>query len=140
MYKSVLVPVDPVAPEDARLALARARHFVSDEGALLRLIAVAAHVQGFIAGHLPSDWANRALVDMRERLEEISAALALPPGTTSVSVRHGTVYREVLEEAEAFNADLIVLAARDATNPYQLGSNASAVARLADCSVLIVRE
>jgi universal stress protein F len=55
-------------------------------------------------------------------------------------VRAGGVYPEILAEAEACGADLIVIGShRPAMSTYLLGSNAKTVARHATCSVLIVR-
>ena len=46
----------------------------------------------------------------------------------------------ILEESQAVNADLIVMAShRPAMKTYFLGSNAGYVVRYASCSVLVVR-
>jgi nucleotide-binding universal stress UspA family protein len=58
----------------------------------------------------------------------------------SGTVRQGGIYHEVLEEAKAINADLIVMSShRPAMRTYFLGSNAGHVVRYAKCSVLVVR-
>jgi len=55
-------------------------------------------------------------------------------------VRQGGIYHEVLEEAKAIEADLIVMSShRPAMRTYFLGSNAGHVVRYAPCSVLVVR-
>ncbi len=55
-------------------------------------------------------------------------------------MRQGGIYHEVLEEAKAINADLIVMSShRPAMRTYFLGSNAGHVVRYAKCSVLVVR-
>jgi nucleotide-binding universal stress UspA family protein len=55
-------------------------------------------------------------------------------------VRQGGIYHEVLEEAKAMNADLIVMSShRPAMRSYFLGSNAGHIVRYALCSVLVVR-
>jgi nucleotide-binding universal stress UspA family protein len=58
----------------------------------------------------------------------------------SSTVRQGGIYHEVLEEAKAIGADLIVMSShRPAMKTYFLGSNAGHVVRYAKCSVLVVR-
>ena len=55
-------------------------------------------------------------------------------------MRQGGIYHEVLEEAKAFIADLIVMSShRPAMRTYFLGSNAGHVVRYATCSVMVVR-
>src|SRR5260221_309333 len=55
-------------------------------------------------------------------------------------VRQGGIYHEILEEAAAVKADLIVMTShRPAMRTYFLGSNAGHVVRYAKCSVLVVR-
>jgi nucleotide-binding universal stress UspA family protein len=55
-------------------------------------------------------------------------------------VRQGGTYHEILEEAAAIKADLIVMTShRPAMRTYFLGSNAGHVVRYAKCSVLVVR-
>jgi nucleotide-binding universal stress UspA family protein len=64
----------------------------------------------------------------------------LEPSRVSGVVRQGGIYHEVLEEADNFNADLIVMSShRPAMRTYFLGSNAGHVVRYARCSVLVVR-
>ena len=58
----------------------------------------------------------------------------------STAVRQGGIYHEILEEAAAIKADLIVMTShRPAMRTYFLGSNAGHVVRYAKCSVLVVR-
>ena len=65
----------------------------------------------------------------------------MPDGTSvSQSVRQGTVYREILAEADAVGADLIVMGShRPELKDYLLGPNAARVVRHAQTSVLVVR-
>jgi nucleotide-binding universal stress UspA family protein len=57
-----------------------------------------------------------------------------------VVVREGSVYREILKEAHAIKADLIVLASAKGDFPdYPFGPNAARVVRHANCSVLVHR-
>ena len=88
-----------------------------------------------------ADYDSRIVVDAREQLAKIAARLELPAQSVSISVRSGAVYHEVLEEAQAFNADLIVIASHSpGFATYLLGSNAAKIVRHAECSVLVVRD
>ena len=61
-------------------------------------------------------------------------------GVARFIVRQGGIYHEILEEAAAMKADLIVMTShRPAMRTYFLGSNAGHVVRYATCSVLVVR-
>ena len=55
-------------------------------------------------------------------------------------LRLGSVYNEVLKEADSVAADLIVVGShRPTMSTYLLGSNAATIVRHAKCSVLVVR-
>jgi nucleotide-binding universal stress UspA family protein len=58
----------------------------------------------------------------------------------SFVLRKGTVYHEVLAEAEAIAADLIIVGSRSPSlATHLLGSNAEKIVQNAKCSVLVVR-
>jgi nucleotide-binding universal stress UspA family protein len=64
----------------------------------------------------------------------------LPRERISSVVRLGSVYHEVLDEADKAAADLIVIGShRPSMSTYLLGSNATTVVRHAKVSVLVVR-
>ena len=70
-----------------------------------------------------------------------SIAIGVGSAVMPSVVRQGGIYHEVLEEAKAINADLIVMSShRPAMRTYFLGSNAGHVVRYAKCSVLVVRQ
>jgi nucleotide-binding universal stress UspA family protein len=74
------------------------------------------------------------------RLAELAAKVQLPAERVSAVVRLGSVYNEVLDEAEKTGADLVVIGShRPTMATYLLGSNASTIVRHAKCSVLVVR-
>lgn len=59
---------------------------------------------------------------------------------TPISVREGSIYREILKEAHGIHADLIIIASAKGDFPdYPFGPNAARVARYANCSVMILR-
>ncbi len=140
MYTSILVPVDPAESNFANPALKMAEQYATQYGSVLRLVSVISPVRGVITEMLDADFDARIADDARKQLVEIANSLNVPKDRVSISVRAGAVYHEVLEEAAAFNADLIIIASHgDSFSSYLLGSNAAKVVRHADCSVLVVR-
>ena len=66
--------------------------------------------------------------------------MPLPKERVSAVVRLGSVYHEVLAEAEQAGADIVVVGShRPTMATYLLGSNATQIVRHAECSVLVVR-
>ena len=84
---------------------------------LFRAIAEAEkRIAAFAADHIPADVAGRRLV------------------------AHGSVYKEIIDAAEAHSVDLIIMGAhRPDLEDYLLGPNAARVVRHSRCSVLVVR-
>ncbi|MEP3277316.1 MAG: universal stress protein [Stappiaceae bacterium] len=141
MFKTILVPIDPAEPEFANPALEKAIRMSHDYGARLHLVAVRAYVQGYVTEFLPADYDEKAVEEASEQLAGIASRLEVPEGKLTSNVRSGAVYTEVMEEAEAIKADLIMLNShRPGVATYFLGSNAANIVRHARCSVLVLRE
>ena len=140
MFKQILVPIDLAdlelaKPVDRNGGLARAR--------LGRQSAPAqrpADDPGD-AGRIRAARFRRAATQIgRGSLAIICKECGLDAARVSSTVRQGGIYHEVLEEAKAIGADLIVMSShRPAMKTYFLGSNAGHVVRYAKCSVLVVR-
>lgn len=81
----------------------------------------------------------RALVDAAAA--SIRAATEAPAGSVTADVLSGSAKREILQEAEEFGADLIVVGSHGHGHfeRFRLGSVSHAVALHANCSVEIVR-
>jgi nucleotide-binding universal stress UspA family protein len=140
MFKHILVPVDLAHPELAKPAIDTAIELARLSSGSVRLINVLPMTPVMLAEYVPPDFD----VQQRKTAEEALAALArqtgLEPGRVSSVVRQGGIYHEVIEEAKAMPADLIVMAShRPDMRSYFLGSNAGHVVRYAICSVLVVR-
>ena len=76
----------------------------------------------------------------KRRSPIVARESGIEPSRISSVVRQGGIYHEILEEAAAIKADLIVMTShRPAMRTYFLGSNAGHVVRYAKCSVLVVR-
>lgn len=139
MFKNILVPVDFEKDEE----IERALKFVSkmaDETAVVRFLHVVYSTPSIVSQFLPQDFEQKASLESMNKLKEVARKSDLGKLTTDFVVRHGNVYREILEMADAENVDLIVLCSHTpAAEDYILGSNASRVVRHAKSTVVILR-
>jgi universal stress protein F len=96
-----------------------------------------------LAEYVPPDFEAQQRKSAQEALSIVAGESGLGPEHVSTTVRQGGVHHEILEEAGAINADLIVMTShrphRPAVRTYFLGSNTGHVVRYAKCSVLVVR-
>ena len=143
MYKQILVPVDLADPELAKPAIATAVMMVNQSGGTLRLINIMPLTPVMLAEYVPPDFEAQQRKSAAEALAIVARETGLDAGRVSSTVRQGGIYQEILEEANAMKADLIVMTShrpqRPAVRTYFLGSNAGHVVRYAKCSVLVVR-
>ncbi|AGH73250.1 universal stress protein [Edwardsiella piscicida] len=142
-YNMILVPVDLEEPQLTEVALKHALFLAEQSQAALRLLHVHPSVPTIFMSEYPQQIAelrDTALQQAEKRLEALAASLPLSPERTSVKVCWGSIYDEILKEAEACGADLIVIGSRrPSMSTYLLGSNAARVVRHASISVLVVR-
>ena len=143
MYKHILIPVDLSDPELAKPALATAMMMVTQSGGSIRLINIMPLTPVMLAEYVPPDFEAQQRNSAQEALAIVAKETGLDPARVSATVRQGGIYQEILEEAIAMKADLIVMTShrpqRPAVRTYFLGSNAGHVVRCAKCSVLVVR-
>ncbi len=140
MFKKILVPVDLAEPDIAKPAIDKAVELVRASQGSLRIVNVLPMTPVMLAEYVPPDFDVQQRKTAEDTLMTISGSCALEPARVSAVVRQGGIYHEVLEEAEAMGADLIVMSShRPAMRTYFLGSNAGHVVRYAKCSVLVVR-
>jgi nucleotide-binding universal stress UspA family protein len=138
MYKNILVPVDLADTNLAKPAIDTACALARASGGSVRLVNVLPMTPVMLAEYVPPDFDEQ----QRKSADEALAKIASQCGAERVTyaVRQGGIYHEVLEEAKAIGADLIVMSShRPAMRTYFLGSNAGHVVRYAPCSVLVVR-
>lgn len=141
MYKQILVPVDAADIELARPAITTACAMAKATGGTVRMINVLPMTPVMLAEYVPPDFDTQQRKQAEEALGKLTSECGLDPACVSYTVRQGGIYHEVLEEAKAINADLIVMSShRPAMRTYFLGSNAGHVVRYAKCSVLVVRQ
>lgn len=140
MFKTLLVPVDLAEPETARPALERAIAMARASDGTVRLIHVRSLLPMTYMEFVPPHFDESQQREAEEKLAAVAATVPLPSDRVSSVVHMGSVYNEVLQEAERIGADLIVVGShRPTMATYLLGSNAATIVRHAKCSVLVVR-
>ncbi len=140
MFKTILVPVDLGEVEAAKPAIDKAVELADNDDSTVRLIYVRSLVPVTYMEFMPPTFDEEQQDEAEKKLAELAASLDLPAERVSAVVRLGSVYNEVLDEAEKTGADLIVIGShRPTMATYLLGSNASTIVRHAKCSVLVVR-
>ena len=140
MYKSILVPIDLAEVDLAKAAIARAATLSQTFGGTVRLLNVLPMTPVMLAEYVPADFDTQQRDTSEEALAAVARDCGIDVGKVSHVIRQGGIYHEILEEAAAIKADLIVMTShRPAMRTYFLGSNAGHVVRYAKCSVLVVR-
>lgn len=140
MFKTILVPVDLGEVGAAKAALDKAVELAENGEGSIRLIYVRAIVPITYMEFMPPAFDQEQQDEAEQKLAKLAAQVRLPSERVSAVVRLGSVYGEVLDEAEKTGADLIVIGShRPSMATFLLGSNASTIVRHAKCSVLVVR-
>ncbi len=107
----------------------------------ISLVHVATELPPDVALHLPEDFEKRKTEEVTERLNKLVGNAGLSPGAAHLSVRYGTIYQEIIDQAKADGADLIIIGCHSPDiADYLLGSNAARVVRRSTCSVYVVRK
>jgi nucleotide-binding universal stress UspA family protein len=140
MFKSILVPIDLADTDLAKPAIATAVSLSDASNGTVRLLNVLQMTPVMLAEYVPADFDVQQRQSSEDALAIVAREAGLEPSRISSVVRQGGIYHEILEEAQAIKADLIVMTShRPAMKTYFLGSNAGHVVRYAQCSVLVVR-
>jgi nucleotide-binding universal stress UspA family protein len=140
MFKSILVPIDLADVNLGKPAITTAVSLSQPSNATLRLLNVLQMTPVMLAEYVPPDFDAQHRQSAEQSLAIVAREAGIEPSRISSVVRQGGIYHEILEEAQAINADLIVMSShRPAMKTYFLGSNAGHVVRYAKCSVLVVR-
>lgn len=141
LYHRILVPIDLADAELAKPAIASAVMMAKESNAVVRLINVLPVTPAMLAEYVPPDFDAQQRATAQEAIAIVANESGLPSARISSVVRQGSVDREILDEAIAMHADLIVMSShRAGLRTYFLGSNAGHVVRYANCSVLVVRQ
>jgi universal stress protein F len=136
MFKKILVPVDLSEEGLMMQAVDVAREFADASRGDLRFVNVQPNMMGAFA-----DFEAQIRRVIRHDLENAAARTGCSPERLSTAVRFGSVYHEVLAEADEWGSDLIIVGShRPTMAAYLIGSNAKTIVRHAKCSVLVVRQ
>ena len=140
MIETILVAVDLEDSDLSERMLAVTSELAKLKGAHVTLMYVAPDLPPEAAIQLPDDFRARTSADVSKQLGHLAGQLNVPGQAAKVVVRFGSIYREVLAQAEEDEADLIIVGCHkpDLTD-YLLGPNAAHVVRHASCSVFVVR-
>ena len=141
MYDRILVPIDLSDVNLAKPAIASALMIAKEGDAVVRLVNVLPVTPVTLVEYVPPDFEVQQRAAAEEAIAIVAREAGLPSARISTVVRQGNIDREILEEAQAMHADLIVMSShRAGLRTYFLGSNAGHVVRYAACSVLVVRQ
>jgi nucleotide-binding universal stress UspA family protein len=141
MFKKIVVPVDLTEPELAKPAIDTAVAMARSSQGSLRIVNVLPMTPVMLAEYVPPDFDVQQRKSAEDSLKQLVEESGLDPSRVSGTVRQGGIYHEVIEEAKAVDADLIVMTShRPDMRSYFLGSNAGHVVRYASCSVLVLRD
>jgi len=141
MYHRILVPIDLSDLDLAKPAIASALMMAKEGNGVVRLVNVLPVTPVTLAEYVPPDFEAQQRAAAEEAIAIVAKETALPRERMSTVVRQGNIDREILDEAQAMQADLIVMSShRTGLRTYFLGSNAGHVVRYARCSVLVVRQ
>ena len=136
MFKQILMPVDVAHLDEGHRSLAVAQEIMSPDTALT-LLYVMEEIPNWTDFNLPPNFKEDSMQTARNELQKIADST---DKEVQIEVRTGHAYSTILKEAEAMNADLIILAShKPGLKDYFIGSNATKVVSHADCSVVVVR-
>lgn len=132
MFSKILLPIDHTDEASWANVLPLAKEEAKLHGAELSVVAVIPEILRL--PNLPANYGEGAAAHVEGEIRKIVG------DEIPITVREGSVYREILKEAHAIKADLIVLASAKGDFPdYPFGPNAARVVRHANCSVLVHR-
>ena len=133
MFKSILVPIDLADTDLAKPAIATAATLSQTWSGTVRLLNVLPMTPVMLAEYVPADFDAQQRQTSEEALAIVARESGIDSQLISSVVRQGGIYHEILEEAAAVKADLIVMTShRPAMRTYFLGSNAGHVVRYAN--------
>ncbi|MCP1336936.1 universal stress protein [Futiania mangrovi] len=139
MFNRILVPVDLDEQATIGNAVQAGGDLARQHGAELRLLTVLPVIPASVSLYMPEDVLTKRMDEAKASLSTLAKEAGGDLKVTTV-VRKGTVYDEVIREAETADCDLIVMTShRPEMSTYLLGSNAARIVRHSNCSVLVLR-
>jgi len=136
MFKTILLPVDVAHLEDGHKTLKVALQIMSPDTAII-LLYVMEDIPNWTDIDLPRNFKENSMQTARKALESIAATI---DKDVQIETHTGHTYSTILKQAEALNADLIILAShKPGLKDYFIGSNTTKVVSHANCSVVVLR-
>jgi nucleotide-binding universal stress UspA family protein len=140
MYRKILTPIDLSEAEMTQKGIVAALEIAKSGKAQLRLVNVQPLLPLAFMDYVPADLDAQRHGKLRAELGKAAEGIDYSRELVSTALRFGAIYSEVLAEAEAWGAELIVVGShRPSMSTYLLGSNATTIVRHAKCSVLVAR-
>src|SRR5476649_2361788 len=109
MFKSILVPIDLADTDLAKPAIATAATLSQTWNGSVRLLNVLPMTPVMLAEYVPADFDVQQRQSSEEALVIVARESGIEAARISSVVRQGGIYHEILEEATAIKADLIVM-------------------------------
>ena len=144
MLRKILLPIDLTEPAFVTRSTEEAQRLAKPFDSDVRLVNVQSLIPIRFLDYVPEDFDRGLESNARKALEAEMAALAakidLRKDRVSSVVLFGPVHDRILNEAESWSADLIVISShRPGRDRFLIGSTASAIVKRAKCSVLVLR-
>ncbi len=141
MFQTILVPMDLAYRPDRRRALPVAADLAEKyDGRIHVMTVIPDYGMPLVGSYFPAEQAEQAAAAARDELRKLALDHIPEARLAGVTVRRGTVYREILAAAEECGCDSVVMTAhRPEMKDYLLGPNAARVVRHATIPVLVVR-
>ena len=136
MFNTILLPVDVAHLDEGQKTLEFALAVMSPDTAII-LLYVMEDIPNWTDLDLPPNFKEKSMETARKALETIAETT---DKAVQIEIRAGHAYSTILKEAEAMNADLIILAShKPGLKEYFIGSNTTKVVSHANCSVVVMR-
>ena len=140
MFTKILAPIDLAEDQMTKYSVSYAEAMARAFDADLRLVNVQTLIPIAFLDYTPQDFAETTRRNLEAQLAAIAAGVDRPADRISTRLLFGPVYQRVLEEADDWGGDVILLCShRPERQRFLIGSNASAIVRHANCSVLVLR-
>ena len=109
MFRSILVPIDLADTDLAKPAIETAAALAQTWKGVVRLLNVLPMTPVMLAEYVPPDFDAQQRQTSEEALTIVARESGVEASRISTMVRQGGIYHEILEEAAAIKADLIVM-------------------------------
>ncbi|MEM8729252.1 MAG: universal stress protein [Pseudomonadota bacterium] len=140
MSTHILCAIDLTHEDDARLLLAETAKIAAQQGAAISIMTVLPdYGMSFVGSFFQEGTLKEAAQAALEALHRLEKEMLADHKVQSI-VKIGSAYEEILQTAEACEADLIIVGAHKPDLADRIiGPNAARVARYAKVSVLVLR-